>query len=54
MEIASHLIGEQVMEVLRDLDAVAYIRFACIYLEFSAPDDFAHFIQGVGVRDVRE
>ena len=54
MEIASHLIGEQVMEILRDLDAVAYIRFACIYLEFSAPGDFAQFIQGVSAREISE
>ena len=33
-EIASTRIGEIVMEHLKDLDAVAYVRFACVYREF--------------------
>ena len=33
-EIASTRIGEIVMEHLKDLDAVAYVRFASVYREF--------------------
>jgi len=34
VEIPSQEIGEMVMERLRDLDEVAYIRFASVYREF--------------------
>ncbi len=33
-EIPSTVIGEMVMDKLRDLDAVAYVRFASVYREF--------------------
>lgn len=33
-EISSRAIGEKVMEFLRDLDEVAYVRFASVYREF--------------------
>ncbi len=33
-EISSVSIGEYTMEVLRDVDEVAYVRFACVYREF--------------------
>ena len=33
-EISSTRIGEIVMEHLKDLDAVAYVRFASVYREF--------------------
>ena len=33
-EINSNVIGEIVMEKLKDLDAVAYVRFASVYREF--------------------
>ena len=42
-EIASAEIGEMVMDGLRQLDTVAYIRFASVYREFSEADDFAQF-----------
>ena len=34
-EVASSIIGQLVMEKLRDLDRVAYIRFASVYREFT-------------------
>lgn len=40
LEIASHEIGELVMAKLKQLDKVAYIRFASVYREFA---DIAHF-----------
>ena len=39
-EIESRLIGELVMEKLRDLDAVAYVRFASVYREFKDAETF--------------
>ena len=40
MEIASTRIGEIVMEHLKDLDAVAYVRFASVYREFKDVSTF--------------
>ena len=34
------MIGEIVMEKLKDLDAVAYVRFASVYREFKDIDTF--------------
>ncbi|EAU56174.1 transcriptional regulator NrdR [Mariprofundus ferrooxydans] len=39
-EIAADKLGEFVMEQLRDLDGVAYVRFASVYREFKDVDDF--------------
>ena len=42
-EIASKAIGEMVMDGLRQLDSVAYIRFASVYREFTEAKDFEEF-----------
>ncbi len=39
-EIASGLIGELVMEALRSVDAVGYVRFASVYRDFRDAADF--------------
>jgi transcriptional repressor NrdR len=39
-EITSETIGEAVMENLRTLDDVAYVRFASVYKNFREPKDF--------------
>ena len=39
-EIPSKFIGEQVMNSLKKLDSVAYIRFASVYRDFKDLDDF--------------
>ena len=39
-EISSEVIGETVMEHLRTLDDVAYVRFASVYKNFREPKDF--------------
>lgn len=39
-EISSHAIGELVMNELRGLDKVAYVRFASVYREFKDPGEF--------------
>jgi transcriptional repressor NrdR len=39
-EIPSHVIGEMVMNKLKELDAVAYVRFASVYREFKDVSTF--------------
>ena len=39
-EIPSSAIGELVMEKLKDLDEVAYVRFASVYREFKDVNTF--------------
>lgn len=39
-EVPSQLIGEQVIERLRKLDQVAFVRFASVYREFKDVNDF--------------
>lgn len=46
-EIASKEIGEMVMEGLRQLDSVAYIRFASVYRDFTEARDFEEFASTV-------
>ena len=46
-EIASKLIGEMVMDALREVDAVAYVRFASVYRNFRETKDFEAFIGGI-------
>ena len=43
-EIPSKLIGELVMDALKELDRVAYLRFASVYKDFQETDDFSKFI----------
>jgi transcriptional repressor NrdR len=40
-EIASHEVGLAVLEPLKELDEVAYLRFASVYKSFQSADDFA-------------
>ena len=46
-EIPSKRIGEMVMDGLRGLDSVAYIRFASVYRDFSEARDFEEFASTV-------
>jgi len=39
-EVPSSMIGELVMEALKGLDAVAYVRFASVYRDFREAADF--------------
>ena len=39
-EISSEAIGETVMESLRGLDGIAYVRFASVYRNFREAKDF--------------
>ncbi len=40
-EIAAHEVGLAVLEPLKSLDEVAYLRFASVYKSFDSVDDFA-------------
>ena len=46
-EVESCVIGELVMEKLRDLDDVAYVRFASVYREFKDVDTFLREIENL-------
>ncbi len=46
-EIESKRIGEMVMEGLKSLDSVAYIRFASVYRDFTEARDFEEFAGSV-------
>lgn len=39
-EVPSRHVGDIVMDKLRELDQVAYVRFASVYREFKDPQDF--------------
>lgn len=49
-EIPSAKIGELVMKELKQLDKVAYIRFASVYRNFADVDEFAEVIREVQPR----
>ncbi len=44
-EIPTKAIGEMVMENLRELDMVAYVRFASVYRNFREAKDFETFVE---------
>jgi transcriptional repressor NrdR len=44
-EVPSRAIGELVVERLRDLDPVAYVRFASVYREFKDASDFVEEVE---------
>lgn len=46
-EVPSTLIGQMVMDKLRDLDAVAYVRFASVYREFKDVNTFMDEIKKI-------
>lgn len=44
-EVPARLLGESVMQELKQMDQVAYIRFASVYRSFSDVDDFHNAIR---------
>lgn len=50
-EISSQVIGEKVMNRLRDLDQVAYVRFASVYREFRDVETFVKEIKQLQKKD---
>jgi len=49
-ELPTRLLGELVMEELRDLDQVAYVRFASVYRSFEDVSAFREVIEGLEKR----
>jgi transcriptional repressor NrdR len=47
-DVASKQIGELVMETLKEVDAVAYVRFASVYRNFREAKDFETFLGELG------
>jgi transcriptional repressor NrdR len=54
IEVESKLIGELVMERLKPLDRVAYVRFASVYRDFQDEDEFQDFVREMKERGRRE
>ena len=58
-EVESRCLGELVMQHLRELDQVAYVRFASVYRQFEDADDFVDELKamaagrenGLGIAD---
>lgn len=46
-EISSSVIGEMIMEALKSLDMVAYVRFASVYRNFREAKDFEEFVGSI-------
>ncbi len=47
-EIPTATIGRLVMDELKDVDSVAYIRYASVYRDFREAKDFQHIAQQLG------
>lgn len=52
-EIRSRELGELVMEELKGLDHVAYVRFASVYREFKDLPDFVKALEGLMLKEGR-
>jgi len=46
-EVSSREIGDLVMKYLKNIDRVAYVRFASVYRQFEEPEDFKKLLQEV-------
>jgi len=53
-DVPSAMIGEIVMETLKEIDAVAYVRFASVYRNFREAKDFEAFLGGLGDAPLKE
>ena len=50
-EFPSDRLGQMVMEMLADLDQVAYVRFASVYRDFREAKDFEEFVGQLSEQD---
>lgn len=50
-DIASSVVGELVMEALRGIDEVGYVRYASVYRDFRETGDFARFLGEEGLTE---
>ena len=44
-EIQSNVIGKKVMDTLKELDKIAYIRYASVYTNFKEVGEFGDYIE---------
>jgi transcriptional repressor NrdR len=54
LEVPSVKLGELIMERLRQLDRVAYVRFASVYRNFQDAGEFQEFVDEMAERQERE
>jgi transcriptional repressor NrdR len=47
-EVPGEVIGKLVMDALRQMDEVAYVRFASVYRRFQEATDFVHEVKKLG------
>ena len=50
-DVTSKQIGELVMEGLAELDKIGYVRYASVYRDFRATEDFGQFIESEKLGD---
>ena len=55
-EVSAEVVGHRVMGKLRDVDEVAYVRFASEYMKFRSVDEIKGLLEGLDsrVRDMKE
>ena len=46
-EVPCMVLGERIMEGLRDIDDVSYVRFASVYRRFQEATDFIHAVKNM-------
>ncbi len=46
-EVSSQEIGDLIMKYLKNVDRIAYIRFASVYKKFEEPEDFGRLLMEV-------
>jgi transcriptional repressor NrdR len=51
-ELPSSTIGELIMKHLKQLDDVAYVRYASVYRDFRETEDFARFLGEEGLSEI--
>ncbi|MEZ4257339.1 MAG: transcriptional regulator NrdR [Polyangiales bacterium] len=49
-EVGSQIIGEKILHALRNLDPVAYVRFASVYRKFDNVDEFTGELKELATR----
>jgi transcriptional repressor NrdR len=50
-EVSAEVIGKLVMDGLREVDEVAYVRFASVYRRFQEATDFVHEVQKLEAKE---
>jgi len=49
-EVPAEFVGKMVMDGLREMDEVAYVRFASVYRRFQEATDFVHEVKKLEAR----